>query len=332
MIKYLGSKKKLLSNIVNIIKEEKSESVLDLFSGTSRVGHILQNNNISVISNDHNKYAHCLATTYVQANPNDYIQIIPDIIKDLNNINGYEGWFSDLYSNKTMFFHSKNAIKIQAIRDKIENEFENGELKEILICSLIDAADKVDSTCGMQMSYLKSYAKRAYDEMVMKIPDMSKGSGKAIMMDAEEAAKIETDLAYIDPPYNQHSYLSNYHIWETICLWDNPQTYGKIHKRIDIKTRKSLFNGKNSIKSSFENLINNLSAQKCLISFNNEGYLSYENIIEVINKKFNKIEIYEIPYKRYIGAKIGIYNPKGEKVGKVNKTENIEYLFLGKNI
>ena len=50
------------------------------------------------------------------------------------------------------------------------------------------------------------------------------GKGEAHGLEALEAARsLEADVAYIDPPYNQHSYLGNYHVWETLELWDKPE-------------------------------------------------------------------------------------------------------------
>ncbi len=330
MFKYIGSKRLLLDKILHEIKKfDDISTILDLFSGTSRVGHMLQNNGYNVIANDHNTYAYYTAITYVQSDPDDY-KFFPDIIKELNNFTGYNGWFSELYSNKTKFFTQNNAELIQAIRDEIERTYKNTIYYIPLIISLIEAADRVDSTCGLQMSYLKSYAPRAYNRLAMRFPNMSKGSGQAKQLDASEAAKIPCDVAYIDPPYNQHSYLANYHIWETICLWDQPQTYGKIHKRIDVKTRKSLFNYKKNIKEAFQTVIDNLNANYVLISFNDEGYLTSNDIENIIINKYKDVIIQTIPYSRYIGAKIGIHNNQGEKVGTIKSINNNELLFIGK--
>ena len=51
------------------------------------------------------------------------------------------------------------------------------------------------------------------------------------------------DCAYLDPPYNQHSYFANYHVWETLMRWDAPETYGVACKRIDCRSTKSAFTG-----------------------------------------------------------------------------------------
>lgn len=347
MIKYLGSKRLLISKIVEIIKNEEANTVIDLFSGTSRVGHALQNEGIKVISNDMNKYAYIIAQTYVQADPEDEeIKNLPKIIKDLNDIPPKQkpGWFTKTYCQNSRFFQEKNGMKIEAIREKIEEMHMHccfGEdsfdgsikinlIKAILLTSLMEAADRVDSTCGIQMAYLKDWSKRSYKDLELRIPKFSKGKGAAFLGNAKDLAKFPVDLAYIDPPYNQHNYRGNYHIWETICLWDKPEVYGKAQKRVDVKTVKSGFNSKKQIFNEFKEVIDNLSAKKALISFNNEGYLSKNEIMDILSSKFNKIEVIEIEHPRYVGAKIGIHNNFGEKVGKISHVTNKELLFLAK--
>ena len=332
MIKYLGSKRLLISKIIDIIKEEKAETVLDLFSGTSRVGHALQNEGITVHSNDINTYAYFLAQTYVVADPSLFGKL-ERAVNRLNKISPKTtpGWFTETYCEKSKFFHPKNGLKLEAIREEIDKyRWKDPKLLVPLIVSLIEAADRVDSTCGIQMAYLKEWSARAHNDLELRIPNVSKGSGYAMQMDAKEAAKTKVDLAYLDPPYNQHNYLGNYHIWETVCLWDEPETYGKAQKRVDVKTRKSNFNSKKKIFDEFKSVIDNLSAPKALVSFNNEGYLTQEQISDILKSKFNTVEVLELPYKRYVGAKIGIHNKKGEKVGEVTHTENKELLFLAK--
>jgi len=282
MIKYIGSKRLLIPKIVEIINKENPKFVLDLFSGTSRVGHALQNEGINVISNDINKYAHIIATTYVQADPKSKdSKRAEEIINELNNTPAKKepGWFTKSYCINSNFFQEKNGLKIESIREKIDEMSEiSEETKAILLTSLIEAADRVDSTCGIQMAYLKKWASRSYNDLSLRMPKLSKGKGMAIIGDAKVSAKTSADLAYIDPPYNQHNYRGNYHIWETLCLWDEPEMYGKAQKRVDVRIKKSNFNSKRYIFDEFKAVVDNLSAPKALISFNNEGYLSQDEI------------------------------------------------------
>ena len=138
---------------------------------------------------------------------------------------------------------------------------------------------------------------------------------------------IPADLVYLDPPYNQHAYHSNYHIWETLIRWDEPEVYGVAQKRMDCKTRKNPFNSKRKIAEAMTEVIDACTSPYLLVSFNNEGYLHRTEIEEMLSKK-GVIETFSIDHPRYVGAKIGIFNPKGERVGAVSHTKNKELLFV----
>ena len=128
-------------------------------------------------------------------------------------------------------------------------------------------------------------------------------------------------------PHNQHSYRGNYHIWETLCLWDRPEVYGIAKKGIDCRAYRSPFNSKSRIKEALPRVLAALRARHVLVSFSNEGYVSREEIESWLSTR-GHFEVVEVDFKRYVGAQIGIYNPQGKKVGKVSHLRNKELLFL----
>jgi len=159
-------------------------------------------------------------------------------------------------------------------------------------------------------------------------PGVADGPCRATHRDAVELApEVEADLVYLDPPYNQHSYLGNYHCWESLVLWDKPETYGIANKRIDVKTRKSAFNSKPGIAPALQAVIEGLKAPKLIVSFNDEGYLGRDQLVGMLSGR-GEVQVIEIARPRYVGARIGIHNPKGEKVGAVGRLRNVEYLFV----
>ena len=94
------------------------------------------------------------------------------------------------------------------------------------------------------------------------------GRGVAWNTDATAAAEAFTGTAaYLDPPYNQHSYRSNYHIWETLVRWDQPEVYGVARKRIDCKTDKSDFNSKRRIAAAMKDVVDALDVDRVVVSF-----------------------------------------------------------------
>ncbi|MBL8737183.1 MAG: DNA adenine methylase, partial [Planctomycetes bacterium] len=74
MIKYLGSKRTILPKLLQVVRAMRSvRTVVDLFAGTSRVGHALKRAGYRVLANDHNAYAHRLAACYVQADRDEVL-------------------------------------------------------------------------------------------------------------------------------------------------------------------------------------------------------------------------------------------------------------------
>ncbi len=333
MIKYIGSKRRLLGRIMAVIDGiDGARSVIDLFSGTSRVGHALKRAGYRVLANDHNAYAHCLATCYVSADLEAVKADAERLIAELQALPGEPGYVTETFCEQARFFQPANGAKIDAIRQAIADKDLPPELEAVLLVSLMEAADRVDSTTGVQMAYLKGWAPRSHRALELRLPDLlpqaANGKGEAHRLEAAEAAaKLRADVVYVDPPYNQHSYLGNYHIWETLVRWDSPEAYGVACKRVDCRERQSPFNSKRRCGQAFAELFAAIDAPTLVVSFNNEGFLAREQLVELM-RPWGEAEVLEVDYRRYVGAQIGIYNPKGAKVGAVSHLRNKELIFV----
>ncbi|MGC8817685.1 MAG: DNA adenine methylase [Candidatus Hadarchaeum sp.] len=334
MIKYIGSKRSLipwiLEVMIKISRSSGAKTVADLFSGSARVSHALKSRGFYVIANDFYHYAFTIAKALVEADRQEYPEErVKPILERLSQLPPKRGWFTETYCEEARFFQPKNGERIEAIREHIEEHYTHDPtLKAILLSSLILAADKVDSTTGVQMAYLKDWAPRSYNDLRLEYPPLLPGPGEALLGDAIEVVEqVEADILYLDPPYNQHSYLGNYHIWETLVLWDKPKTYGVARKREDVKYRKSHFNSRRLAKEALSRLLAKAKAPHIVLSFNNEGFFTAQEIEDLL-KEWGYVVRLSRRHKRYIGAVIGIYNPKGEKVGVTSHTENTEFLFV----
>lgn len=331
MIKYLGSKRKLTPLILDLVRGfEGASSVLDVFSGTSRVGHALKGAGYRVVANDHNAYAHALATCYVAADLEAHAREARALIAEFNALSGEAGWFTQTYCESARFFHPDNGARIDAIREAIARKCLPPTLEAVLLVSLMEAADRVDSTCGVQMAFLKAWAPRAERSLELRLPALlprpAAGACEAHRMEAAAAAALEADVAYLDPPYNQHSYLSNYHVWESLVAWDKPEVYGRARKRIDCQTRKSAFNRKSTFVAAFRAVLDASRAPNLLVSFSDEGFLSQADM-EGLLSEYGDVAVHAQPYKRYVGAQIGVFSPSGQRVGEASHLHNTEFLF-----
>lgn len=334
MIKYIGSKRKLLPIILDVVRDLGTEvrSAIDLFSGTSRVGHALKGAGYQVFSNDVNAYARTLATCYVQADRDDVERDARRIIAELNALPGSAGYFTATFCERSRFFQPKNGARVDAMREAIATKGLAPELEATVLVSLMEAADRVDSTTGLQMAYLKSWAARAHNDIELRFPNVlpraAHGKGRALQANALDAVGLlEADVAYIDPPYNQHSYIGNYHIWESLVLWDKPEVYGVACKRVDVRQRQSVFNSKKQFFQALSDTVLSVQAKYLVVSFNDEGYVGRGALEALLSQRGNVVTL-ENDFKRYVGAQIGVYSPQGAKVGQVSHLRNKELLYI----
>jgi adenine-specific DNA-methyltransferase len=329
VIKYIGSKRVLVPAIVAAVSAfDPVRTVLDLFSGTARVGHALKRAGKRVVANDHLAYAATLARCYVEADAEKVRRPAERLLRELGALPPRPGYVTETFCERSRYFQPKNGARIDAIREAIAERGLPPDLEAVALTSLLEAADRVDSTTGLQMAYLKSWAPRSYNDLELRLPDVLPGEGRSLQLDALAAAReVNADLVYLDPPYNQHSYMGNYHVWETIVRWDRPPTYGVACKRVQCRDYASDFNSKRRIHDALARLVEACRADHLVVSFNNEGHVSRAEM-EALLARRGHLAVVEVDFKRYVGAQIGIYNPSGEKVGKVSHLRNKEQLFL----
>src|SRR5579875_748669 len=206
MIKYLGSKRRLVPVLAQICAASGARTALDLFTGTTRVAQAFKAQGVAVTAVDSARYAHVFARCYIEADAaaTDLRQL-DAAIGHLNSLPGRPGYVHDLFCHQARYFQPFNGARIDAIRQAIEDEYAGSALYPILLTSLIEAADRVDSTTGVQMAYVKQWAPRSFRPLELRVPDLIAGRGTAVLGDAVTlAAELgPVDLAYLDPPYNQ---------------------------------------------------------------------------------------------------------------------------------
>ena len=333
MIKYIGSKRKLVPHILNQIQGLGDVSrVCDIFTGTTRVAQACKRAGIYVSANDLASYSEVLAGAYIATDADEIdIDRLQRLLDHLNTLPGEPGYITRTFCEDARYFHPRNGARIDAIRAEIDRLPLTNNERSVLLTSLLLAADRVDSTTGVQMAYLKQWAPRAHNEMELRLPELIPGAGEAHRQDAVAFAKSGGtrgfDLTYLDPPYNQHSYAGNYHVWETLVRNDEPEAYGIARKRVDIRETRNPWNSKPRFRATLMSLLAAIESRYMLVSFSNEGFVPTAEL-ELMLKEFGTVTRMDIDFQRYVGARIGVHNPAGEKVGTVSHTTNVEHLFL----
>jgi adenine-specific DNA-methyltransferase len=334
MIKYIGSKRVLVPVLGDIASAVEARTAVDLFTGTTRVAQEFKRRGVCTTATDIATYSDILAKCYIatdatRVNKDD----LREALRHLSSLPGKPGYFTETFCVASRFFKPENGARIDVIRDCIEEQYKDTDLFPILMTSLMLGADRVDSTTGVQMAYLKQWAPRAHNDLELRMPDLLPGEGQSVIGDATRLVDSlpEADLAYLDPPYNQHRYFTNYHVWETLVRWDAPDYYGVACKRIDSRSEetKSVFNKRREMPPALESVIRRTRANVVVVSYNDESWVQPEAIMDALEQSgHEEVRMLAFDSKRYVGAQIGIYNPSGHKVGKVSHLRNTEYVFV----
>jgi adenine-specific DNA-methyltransferase len=332
LIKYLGSKRRLVPVLARLCAAAGAETALDLFTGTTRVAQAFKAGGAHVTAVDTARYSEVFAQCYV-ATDADAVRKdeLVDALAALDALPGTPGYFTDTFCVQSRFFQPFNGARIDVIRDAIERDHAGSTLYPILLTSLLEAADRVDSTTGLQMAYVKQWAPRSARPLELRVPELLPGPGLAVRGDAVALARTlaPVDLAYLDPPYNQHRYFTNYHVWETLVAWDAPEHYGIACKRVDARepATASAFNRKREMSPALARVVADVRARVLVLSYNDESWVGLDELREMCAVR-GHVEVLRFDSPRYVGARIGIHDPAGRRVGTVSHTRNQELVLV----
>jgi len=315
---YIGSKLSLLKFLdesINKVVDKSSRVFCDLFAGTGAVGVYFKKKGYRVISNDLQYYSYVLNKHYIEnhrilkfeglvgAMPelkNIKLSERKDVVCDhLSNMAGVKGFIYKNYcpsgtrnkKEQRQYFSDENGKKCDAIRQKIEEWkskklITNGEYY-FLLASLIESIDKYANTASVYGAFLKQIKKSAQKIFTLKPAELIINDQDHHVYNEDINKLIKTvkgDVLYLDPPYNQRQYATNYHILETIAKYDNPAIHGKTGLR-DYEDQKSAYCSRPQVKKAFKDLINNANVKYIFLSYNNEGLMTPGDIREIMGSR-----------------------------------------------
>lgn len=327
-IKYAGSKLKIIPRIINLLADQNTpfDSVLDVFSGTTRVSQAFAQLGLATTSNDISEWSEVFATCYLLSSREDsYYQ---KLLNHLNSLTGKHGWFTENYGGTATSckrpFQEHNTQKLDAIREEIEKLQLSWEDKCVVLTSLIYALDSVDNTLGHYAAYLSKWSARSYKTMTLKLPRRFYRKKPCFVFreDAFSAVTHYHDLMYLDPPYGSNNekmpssrirYSAYYHIWKTVILNDKPELFGKANRRIDSRdtVSTSIFeefrrneNGQFIAMNALDKLIEKANCKYILLSYSSGGRATKEELYEIINKHGKLLDAIEFDYKKNVMSKM----------------------------
>lgn len=322
--RYLGNKSKLVKWIMQVIVDNTTDvhSFCDLFAGTGTVANQALNKYDKVIVNDTLFSNQVIYRAFWKDGEWDKnkLQDILDQYNALDEKTIADNYFSINFGGK--FFEYNTAKKIGYIRQDIEDRKDTLTPKEydILLATLIYNIDRVANTVGHFDAYIKTQCR--VQPLILRLIDARQCANVEIYRnDANAFAKtLQSDLVYIDPPYNSRQYCRAYHVYETLVKWDEPKLYG-----VALKPAPENMSDYCTVKATevFEDLITSLHTRYIVLSYNNMGLkgnarsnarISDDDIIRILSMR-GEVKVFTQEHRPF-------------STGKSHITNNSERLFL----
>jgi len=334
ILTYLGNKRSLLGFIESGLKIVKSElkkdklSCCDLFSGSGIVARFLKAHSDFLVVNDLELYSRITNECYLaNAHENLTAEILKwsEILKYKIQNEPKNGFIAELYAPKNefeikpderAFYTPKNAKFIDTARQHILDI--PLHLQPFFIAPLLYGASVHANTSGIFKGFYKNKSgigqfggsarnalARITSDIKLLMPVFSNFSCdfRVEQMDANTLAKDLDciDMIYLDPPYNQHPYSSNYFMLNLISHYKRPEQISKI-SGIAKGWNKSVYNQKSNAALAFFDLVASLRAKFIIISFNSEGFISQDEFSKNLGKMGNVIQL-EKKYNTFRGSR-----------------------------
>ena len=351
IIAYIGNKRKLLSLIydaltVSGVDIKPGLTFADLFSGSGVVSRFAKFLGFEVYANDWEPYAEVLLKGFVECNKRDMAclfgseEAFADLLKKINALaepaaeeqyiaRYYAAHTSDIekadFHTERLFYTKENGLAIDKIRNFIEKEYpESGdERRNLLLSLLLYEAATHTNTSGVFKAFHKGFGGHGKDALSRILAPIELHEPVLVDSDypvhvsrcnANELAKKlpPLDVVYLDPPYNQHQYGSNYHLLNTIAVWDKiPEPLeldesgtlvNKAAIRADWTNTRSDYCYKKTATAAFEDLIASIRAHLILISYSSDGIIPFEEMKRICLSK-GYVSIVTSGYTKYRGGK-----------------------------
>lgn len=336
IITYLGNKRSLLSFIgtaVSLVKERLGKDkldIVDIFSGSGVVSRFLKQHSRVLYSNDLEDYCNTINRCYLSNKDDiDYDKLnyyYISIKSILDNEPLKTGFISEMYApvddknirkGERVFYTTRNAKYIDTARQLIETVPE--PYKTLLLAPLLYEASVHNNTSGVFKGFYKNTKtgigqyggdgknalKRILGNIEIKLPIFSNFSCKYEIKQKDANLLAEdlppVDLVYMDPPYNQHPYASNYFMLNLINSYKRPDEVSKV-SGIPLNWNKSQYNKKQTAHESMFDLCSKLKAKYLLISFSSDGFISKDEMVEMLSS-LGEVQVLDKEYNTFRGCR-----------------------------
>lgn len=336
IITYIGNKRALLNFIGTALDYIKADlkkdklDIVDIFSGSGVVSRYMKQHANKLYSNDLENYCNVINKCYL-ANKSDidFVELekyFNELTNKLHNEPLKRGFIADMYAPKDdkdikagerVFYTTRNAMYIDTARQLLENIPE--PYKTYLMGPLLYEASVHNNTSGVFKGYYKNSKtgigqyggdgqnalQRIKANIELKMPLFSNFDCEVniFQKDANILARElpEVDVVYMDPPYNQHPYGSNYFMLNVINSYEKPNEVSEV-SGIPKEWNKSQYNKKQTAKDSMYDLCSNLKTKYLLISFSSDGFIKKEEMVEMLSE-LGKVQVLDKDYNTFRGCR-----------------------------
>ncbi len=336
IITYIGNKRSLLDFItkgIQIVQKRLQKDKLDIFdvfTGSGIVARLCKQFSRFLIVNDLEKYAAVTGECYLSnKNENDMPlleEMYHKLVTSITNTTLDEGVITKLYAPKDdnniqcderVFYTRRNAMYIDTMRNLIETV--PSQYQKFFFAPLLAEASVHANTSGVFKGFHKNKKTgigqfggsnsdallRIKGDIVLPFPLFSNFNCEYTVYNGDsnvivkEAPKV--DLAYLDPPYNQHPYGSNYFMLNLILENKYPERVSNV-SGIPDNWNRSAYNKKQYAYKALSDLVNDIKAKYILISFNSEGFITLDEMKDMLQKS-GKVQVLETSYNTFRGCR-----------------------------
>lgn len=336
LITYIGNKRSLLQFIGNgldLVRNrlgKQKVSTFDVFSGSGVVSRFLKQYSSLLVANDLEQYAsvinRCYLTNREDFDAAGFSAVHSAVLAQLERNPLTPGLISELYAptddtdilkGERVFYTTRNAQYLDTARSLIASVPENWQ--PYLLAPLLSEASVHANTSGVFKGFYKNsdtgigqYGGKNGDalfrirgDITLPFPVFSNFSceTKILSGDAVDACERveEVDVAYLDPPYNQHPYGSNYFMLNLLLDYRKPPSVSPV-SGIPSDWNRSMYNRKKHAFAALSALVGKIKAKFLIISFNSEGFISLEEMRALL-ARYGKLDVLETKYNTFRGSR-----------------------------
>jgi len=339
LITYLGNKRALLPFIGDGLSRVRARlgtrrlDCLDVFSGSGIVARYLKRHSARLTVNDLEPYAEIINRCYL-TNRGDFDRDAFEAVRERIVATLAEepldcGFISRLYApaddgsiqpGERAFYTTRNARYLDTARRLIEElPPDEARWRDYLIAPLLAEASVHANTSGVFKGFYKNSAtgigqfggrkgdalSRIRGDIGLPAPILSEFDCECRVLRGDANALARDfgphDVAYVDPPYNQHPYGSNYFMLNLIAAYREPGAVSPV-SGIPDDWNRSAYNRRVAAAASLESLVAALDAKFLLVSFNSEGFIPKDEMVALL-ARHGRLETLDVRYNAFRGSR-----------------------------